>query len=123
MNDERSGAGDGDRSWINKIALLFSSEPHNRNDLEQVLQLAAEKNQGNFTINARADHDIILLVVATTDDEKIVGEIALKAGNHWNSLSLPLAENDAWQGVITELELRLRGPLGTLVEFDSISIP
>ena len=91
------------------------------------LRLAAEKNQSKFTINARADHDIIVLVVATSDNEqeskKIVGEIALKAGNQWTSLSLPLAKNDAWQGLITELELRLRGPSGTLVEFDSISIP
>ncbi len=43
MNDERAGSESGERSWIDKIALLFSSEPRNRNDLEDVLQVAADK--------------------------------------------------------------------------------
>jgi len=43
MNDERAGSESGERSWIDKIALLFSSEPRNRGDLEDVLQVAAEK--------------------------------------------------------------------------------
>jgi len=41
MNDERPDASEGDRSWIDKIALLFSSEPRNRRDLEDVLEVAA----------------------------------------------------------------------------------
>lgn len=42
MNDDKSGNDAGEKSWIDKIALLFSSEPHNRSDLEDVLTVAAE---------------------------------------------------------------------------------
>jgi magnesium and cobalt transporter len=42
MNDDRAGGDSSDRSWIDKIALLFSSEPRNRDDLEDVLSIAAE---------------------------------------------------------------------------------
>jgi len=42
MGDERSGNDANEKSWIDKIALLFSSEPHNRGDLEDVLAVAAE---------------------------------------------------------------------------------
>lgn len=42
MSEDRSSHESGDRSWLEKIALLFSSEPHNRRDLEDVLAIAAE---------------------------------------------------------------------------------
>jgi len=42
MSDDRSGNDASDKSWIEKIALLFSSEPRNRGDLEDVLAVAAE---------------------------------------------------------------------------------
>jgi magnesium and cobalt transporter len=42
MSDERSGNDSGEKSWIDKITLLFSSEPRNRSDLEDVLAVAAE---------------------------------------------------------------------------------
>lgn len=42
MSEDRSGNHTADRSWIDKIALLFSSEPHSRRDLEDVLTLAVE---------------------------------------------------------------------------------
>lgn len=42
MSEDRFGNELGDRSWLGKIALLFSSEPHNRKDLEGVLAIAAE---------------------------------------------------------------------------------
>jgi len=42
MNDDRAASDTGERSWIDKIALLFSSEPRNRGDLEDVLTVAAE---------------------------------------------------------------------------------
>lgn len=41
MNDERNGDAD-DKTWIEKIGHLFSSEPRNRRDLEDVLEVAAE---------------------------------------------------------------------------------
>ena len=42
MSEDRSGSDSTDRSWIGKIALLFSSEPRNRRDLEDVLTLAVD---------------------------------------------------------------------------------
>ena len=42
MSDDRSGSEPGEKSWLDKIALLFSSEPRNRSDLEAVLTLATE---------------------------------------------------------------------------------
>jgi len=42
MSDDRSGNAASDRSWIDKIALLFSSEPRTRKDVEDVLAIAAE---------------------------------------------------------------------------------
>ncbi len=42
MNEDRSGNDSGDRTWIDKIALLFSSEPRSRRDLEDVLEVAEE---------------------------------------------------------------------------------
>lgn len=42
MSEDRSGNYAGDRSWIDKLALLFNSEPRSRRDLEDVLTLAVE---------------------------------------------------------------------------------
>jgi magnesium and cobalt transporter len=42
MNDDRSGGDAAEKSWIDKIALLFATEPRNRGDLEDVLAVAAE---------------------------------------------------------------------------------
>lgn len=42
MSDDRSGGDGGEKSWVDKIALLFSTEPRNRGDLEDVLAVAAE---------------------------------------------------------------------------------
>ncbi len=42
MSEDRTGGESDDRSWIEKIATAFSSEPRTRGDLEQVLALAAE---------------------------------------------------------------------------------
>jgi len=42
MSEDRSGNHPADRSWIDKLALLFNSEPRTRRDLEDVLTLAVE---------------------------------------------------------------------------------
>jgi magnesium and cobalt transporter len=42
MSEDRSGNYTSDRSWIDKIALLFNSEPRTRQDLEDVLRVAEE---------------------------------------------------------------------------------
>ncbi len=42
MSEDRSSSESGDKSWLEKIALLFSSDPYSRNDLEDVLSIAAE---------------------------------------------------------------------------------
>ena len=42
MSDDRSGNDSGEKSWINRFAVLFSSEPRNRKDLQDVLAVAVE---------------------------------------------------------------------------------
>ncbi|MCB1687725.1 MAG: CBS domain-containing protein [Halioglobus sp.] len=42
MSDDRAGSDSSDRSWLDKITYLFSSEPRTRRDLEDVLTLAVE---------------------------------------------------------------------------------
>ena len=42
ITEDRADNDSNDKSWIDKIALLFSSEPRNREDLEDVLEIAAE---------------------------------------------------------------------------------
>jgi len=42
MSDDRSGNDSGEKSWINRFAVLFSSEPRNRKDLQDVLAIAVE---------------------------------------------------------------------------------
>jgi magnesium and cobalt transporter len=42
VSDDRNGQDGEERSWLNKIGQLFSSEPRSRQDLEDVLSVAAE---------------------------------------------------------------------------------
>jgi magnesium and cobalt transporter len=42
MSDDRSGNDSGEKSWIERFAVLFSSEPRNRKDLQAVLAVAVE---------------------------------------------------------------------------------
>jgi magnesium and cobalt transporter len=42
MSDDRSGNDTGEKSWINKFAVLFSSEPRNRSDLQEILAIAVD---------------------------------------------------------------------------------
>jgi len=42
VSDDRTGQDGDERSWLNKIGQLFSSEPRSRRDLEDVLSVAAE---------------------------------------------------------------------------------
>ena len=42
MSEDRFSSESGDRSWLEKVALLFSSEPRTREDLEDVLMVATE---------------------------------------------------------------------------------
>jgi magnesium and cobalt transporter len=42
MSDDRSGNDTGEKSWISKFAVLFSSEPRNRKDLQEILAIAVE---------------------------------------------------------------------------------
>ncbi|MEH6634398.1 MAG: transporter associated domain-containing protein [Halioglobus sp.] len=42
MHDDRPDSESGEKSWIEKMALLFSSEPRNRGDLQDVLTVATE---------------------------------------------------------------------------------
>jgi len=42
MNEDRSSSDSGEKSWIEKIALVFSSEPRTREDLTEVLDVARD---------------------------------------------------------------------------------
>ena len=42
MSDDRPGNDSGEKSWINKFAELFSSEPRSREDLQEILALAVD---------------------------------------------------------------------------------
>ena len=42
MNDEHSGSDSSEKSWLERIGQLFSSEPYNQKDLLDVLGVAAE---------------------------------------------------------------------------------
>lgn len=42
MSEDRASSDTSDRSWIDKITLLFSSEPRTRRDLEDVLTVAVD---------------------------------------------------------------------------------
>jgi magnesium and cobalt transporter len=42
MSEDRAGNDSGEKSWIEKVSHLFSSEPRTRQDLEDVLLVAAE---------------------------------------------------------------------------------
>ncbi|MEM8562821.1 MAG: transporter associated domain-containing protein [Pseudomonadota bacterium] len=44
MNDDRAGQDNTDKSWIDKLAELFSSEPRNRGDLQDVLAIAVDND-------------------------------------------------------------------------------
>ncbi|MEM6581970.1 MAG: transporter associated domain-containing protein [Pseudomonadota bacterium] len=44
MSDERAGHDSADKSWIDKLAELFSSEPRNRSDLQDVLAIAVDND-------------------------------------------------------------------------------
>lgn len=44
MSEDRSANDAGDRTWLDKITLLFSTEPRNRSDLEDVLAVAEEND-------------------------------------------------------------------------------
>ncbi len=44
MSEDRSANETGDRSWLDKIGLFFTSEPRNRGDLEDILSLAADND-------------------------------------------------------------------------------
>ena len=42
MSEDRFNSESGDRTWLEKVALLFSSEPRTQEDLEDVLMVATE---------------------------------------------------------------------------------
>jgi magnesium and cobalt transporter len=44
MNETRNGGDGADKSWIEKIALAFSSEPKNRQDLSEILEIAQDND-------------------------------------------------------------------------------
>ncbi len=43
MSEDRAGGEAGDKSWLDKIGQLFSSEPRSREDLDDVLARLAKR--------------------------------------------------------------------------------
>jgi magnesium and cobalt transporter len=43
MNEDRPSNDSGDKSWVEKLADAFSSEPRNRKDLQEILKIAQQK--------------------------------------------------------------------------------
>ena len=70
MNEDRTGNSTGDRSWIDKISLLFTSEPRTRQDLEDVLAIA------DIFVTTTGNKDIITADHMTKmKDKAVVGNI------------------------------------------------
>ena len=99
MSDDRAGSDNGDRSWIDKITLLFSSEPRNRDDLEDVLSIAAENEvidedarsimEGAMQVSDMQARDIMIpraqMVVIKSDNtlEEILPQIIRSAHSRY----------------------------------------
>jgi magnesium and cobalt transporter len=99
MNDDRTGSDNGERSWIDKITLLFSSEPRNRDDLEDVLSIAAENEvidedarsimEGAMQVSDMQARDIMIpraqMVVIKSDNtlEEILPQIIRSAHSRY----------------------------------------
>ena len=99
MNDGRAGGETGERSWIDKIALLFSSEPRNRYDLEDVLSIAADNEvidedarsimEGAMQVSDMQARDIMIpraqMVVIKSDNtlEEILPQITRSAHSRY----------------------------------------
>jgi magnesium and cobalt transporter len=99
MSEDRAGSDNGERSWIDKITLLFSSEPRNRDDLEDVLSIAAENEvidedarsimEGAMQVSDMQARDIMIpraqMVVIKSDNtlEEILPQIIRSAHSRY----------------------------------------
>lgn len=99
MSDDRSGNDSGERSWINKIAVLFSSEPRNRKDLQDVLAVAVENEiidrdacsimEGAMEVSDMQARDIMIprpqmvVIKADTSLEEILPQIVRTAHSRY----------------------------------------
>ena len=99
MSEDRAGSDNGERSWIDKITLLFSSEPRNRDDLEDVLTVAAENEvidedarsimEGAMQVSDMQTRDIMIpraqMVVIKSDNtlEEILPQIIRSAHSRY----------------------------------------
>ena len=99
MSEDRASSDNGERSWIDKITLLFSSEPRNRDDLEDVLSIAAENEvidedarsimEGAMQVSDMQARDIMIpraqMVVIKSDNtlEEILPQIIRSAHSRY----------------------------------------
>jgi hypothetical protein len=84
------------------------------------LAVAATKNDKALLVKVRTSKQ--LQVQASANGKTFAAGESVAAGAAFVSLSFPLADEPCWQGVIGSLEIEFRGPPGTVVEIDSISI-
>ena len=126
MSEDRFGNEPGDRSWLEKIALLFSSEPHNRKDLEGVLAIAAENEvidqdarsimEGAMKVSDMQARDIMIpraqMVVIkaestlTIEDvlEEIVGDIEDETDVDEDNFIRKISDDDFFIKALTPIE-------------------
>ena len=99
MSGDQSGPDSGEKSWLEKIGQLFSSEPRTRNDLEDVLAVAAENEvidedarsiiEGAMQVSDMQARDIMIpraqmvVIKAETSLEEILPQIIKAAHSRY----------------------------------------
>jgi hemolysin (HlyC) family protein len=99
MTGDHSGPDSGEKSWLDKISQLFSSEPRNRSDLEDVLAVAAENEvidedarsiiEGAMQVSDMQARDIMIpraqmvVIKAETSLEEILPQIISAAHSRY----------------------------------------
>jgi magnesium and cobalt transporter len=99
VSDDRNGQDGDERSWLNKIGQLFSSEPRSRRDLEDVLSVAAENEvidedarsiiEGAMQVSDMQARDIMIpraqmaVIKAESSPEEILPQIIRSAHSRY----------------------------------------
>ncbi|MFV0476667.1 MAG: HlyC/CorC family transporter [Parahaliea sp.] len=99
MSDDRYSNDSGDKSWLEKISLLFSSDPRSRSDLEEVLSIAADNEvidedarsimEGAMKVSNMQVRDIMIpraqmvVIKAETSLEEILPQITRAAHSRY----------------------------------------
>lgn len=118
MSEDHSDSDSGEKSWLEKIGQLFSSEPRNRNDLEDVLAVAAENElidedarsimEGAMQVSDMQARDIMIprpqmvVIKAESTLEKILPQIIRAAHSRYPVIG---ESSDDIQGILLAKDL------------------